>query len=107
MIKYAANALLATKISFSNAIAHLCEKVGADSRKVLDGVGLDRRLGRSFLYPGVGYGGSCLPKDVKALISVLKKHKISAKLFEAVDEINQEAAKRFVDIKLLKFWGKT
>lgn len=105
MIKYAANALLATKISFSNAIAHLCEKVDADSRKVLDGVGLDRRLGRSFLYPGIGYGGSCLPKDVKALISVLKKHKISAKLFEAVDEINQEAAKRFVD-KVTEVLGK-
>ncbi|MBI4999597.1 UDP-glucose/GDP-mannose dehydrogenase family protein [Candidatus Gottesmanbacteria bacterium] len=97
MIKYAANALLAMKISFSNAIAFLCEKTGANVEKVLDGVGLDKRLGRSFLYPGVGYGGSCLPKDIKALISVFKKHKISAKLFEAVDEINQEATARFVD----------
>lgn len=96
MIKYAANALLATKISFANAIAFLCEKVGADVEKVLDGVGLDKRLGRNFLYPGVGFGGSCLPKDVKALISVFKKYKISPKLFEAIGEINQEAAKRFI-----------
>jgi len=105
MIKYAANALLATKISFSNAIAHLCEKVGADAQKVLDGVGLDKRLGRSFLYPGIGYGGSCLPKDVKALISVFKKNKISPKLFEAVEEINQESTIRFID-KIKEVLGK-
>ncbi len=97
MIKYAANSLLATKISFANAMASLCEKVGADVEKVLDGVGLDKRLGRSFLYPGVGYGGSCFPKDVKALISIFKKHQLSPKLFEAVEEINKEAAEEFVN----------
>ncbi len=97
IIKYAANSLLATKISFSNAIALLCEKVDADVEKVLDGVGLDKRLGRSFLYPGVGYGGSCFPKDVKALISTFHKYKLPAGLFEAVEEINKIAAERFVD----------
>ncbi len=96
MIKYAANSLLATKISFANAMAFLCEKVGADVEKVLDGVGLDKRLGRSFLYPGVGYGGSCFPKDVKALIAIFKYNHLSASLFEAVEEINKEAAERFV-----------
>lgn len=105
MIKYAANALLATKISFANIIAFLCEKVGADVEKVLDGVGLDKRIGRSCLYPGVGYGGSCLPKDVKALISIFKKNKIKAELFEAVEEINQEAVRRFVD-KVIQILGE-
>lgn len=97
MIKYAANALLATKISFANAIAFLSEKVGADSEKVLEGVGFDKRLGRSFLYPGVGYGGSCFPKDVKALIATFKKNNLSPKLFEAVEEINKKAAESIVE----------
>lgn len=97
MIKYAANALLATKVSFSNIMAFLCERVGADVEKVLDGVGLDKRLGRSFLYPGVGYGGSCFPKDLKALIAILKKNKLSPHLFEAVEEINQEVVEKFVE----------
>lgn len=105
MIKYAANALLATKVSFSNAIAFLCEKVGADVEKVLDGVGLDKRLGRSFLYPGVGYGGSCFPKDVKAIIAILKKFKLPAKLLEGVEEINEQAALRFVN-KATELLGK-
>ncbi|MFH0864189.1 MAG: UDP-glucose/GDP-mannose dehydrogenase family protein [Candidatus Gottesmanbacteria bacterium] len=97
IIKYAANSLLATKISFSNNIAFLCEKVGADVEKVLDGVGLDKRLGRNFLYPGVGYGGSCFPKDVKALISTLNKYELPAKLFEAVEEVNKMAADNFIN----------
>ena len=67
LVKYASNALLATKVSFANAIAEICEKTGADVEKVLAGVGADRRIGRSFLYPGVGYGGSCLPEDGLAL----------------------------------------
>lgn len=96
MIKYASNSLLATKISFANAIAFLCEKVGADVVKVLDGVGLDKRLGRNFLFPGVGYGGSCFPKDVKALNSMFKKAKIDVLLFEEVEKINKLAASRFV-----------
>lgn len=96
MIKYASNSLLATKISFANAIAFLCEKVGADAVKVLDGVGLDKRLGRNFLFPGVGYGGSCFPKDVKALNSMFKKAKIDVSLFEEVEKINKLAASGFV-----------
>lgn len=105
LIKYASNALLATKISFSNTMAHLCEKVGADVEKVLDGVGLDKRIGRNFLYPGVGYGGSCFPKDVKAIIAIFRKNQLSAKLFEAVEEINHLAADRFVD-KVTQVLGK-
>lgn len=97
IIKYAANSLLATKISFSNLVAFLCEKVGADVEKVMDGVGLDKRLGRNFLYPGVGYGGSCFPKDVKALISIFKQNNLSAKIFEGVEEVNREAIERFVN----------
>jgi len=115
-IKYAANSLLATKISFANLIALLCEKVGADCEQVMDGVGLDRRIGRSFLYPGVGYGGSCFPKDVKALIATLRRNKIPAKLLEAVEQINQQAVANFVSKveqvlggsitgKLVGIWG--
>lgn len=96
MIKYVCNALLATKISFANMIAFLCEKVGVDVEKVLDGVGLDGRLGRVFLYPGVGYGGSCLPKDVKALIQTGQKLGESMALIKEVDKINQETVDRFV-----------
>lgn len=103
MIKYASNSLLATKISFANAIAFLCEEVGADVLQVLDGVGLDKRLGRSFLNPGVGYGGSCFPKDVKALNAMFKKAQIKVNLFAEVEEINRQAAENFVNkvIKLL------
>lgn len=96
MIKYAANSMLSTKISFANAIAFLCEKVGADVEKVMDGIGLDRRIGREFLYPGVGYGGSCFPKDVKALIATARLYGYDFKLLRAVDEINQEAIVNFV-----------
>jgi UDPglucose 6-dehydrogenase len=105
MIKYASNSLLATKISFANAIAFLCEKVGADVEEVLEGVGLDRRIGRSFLYPGVGYGGSCFPKDVKALIAMFKKNKLSSSLFQAVDSINEQAVDFFVE-KVVGVLGK-
>lgn len=95
MIKYVANSILSTKISFANAVAFLCEKVGADVEKVMDGVGLDRRIGRSFLYPGVGYGGSCFPKDVKALVAFAKEVGYDFKLLKSVDEINKEAMKHF------------
>lgn len=101
LIKYASNSLLSTKISFANAIAFLSEKVGADAERVLEGVGLDRRLGRSFLYPGVGYGGSCFPKDVKALIALSNQYEYDFKLLKAVDEINKEAPRHFVE-KILK-----
>ncbi|OGG02328.1 UDP-glucose 6-dehydrogenase [Candidatus Gottesmanbacteria bacterium RBG_16_37_8] len=97
MIKYASNSLLATKISFANAMAFICDKVGADVEMVLNGVGLDSRLGRTFLYPGVGFGGSCFPKDVKALIAVAKVHGYDFKLLKAVYDINEEAKKSFVE----------
>ncbi len=96
LIKYASNSLLSTKISFANAIAIVAEKVGADAEKVLEGVGLDNRLGRSFLYAGVGYGGSCFPKDVKALIALSDRAGYDFTLLKAVDEINASMRKRFV-----------
>ena len=101
MIKYASNSLLATKISFANAMAFICDQVGADVEAVLKGVGLDKRLGRSFLYPGVGYGGSCFPKDVKALIAIAKDKKYDFKMLKAVHEVNDEAHTRFVE-KIVK-----
>lgn len=91
MIKYAANSFLATKISFANAIAQLSEKVGADGIKVLEAVGVDKRVGPSFLAPGAGYGGSCFPKDVKALIAIAKGYDYDFKLLKDVEEINKEA----------------
>lgn len=97
LIKYASNSLLSTKISFANSIAVLAEKVGADAEQVLDGVGLDHRLGRSFLYPGVGYGGSCFPKDVKALIAIAAGQGYDFKLLKAVDEINKHMGMHFID----------
>lgn len=97
LIKYSSNSLLSTKISFANAIALLSEKVGADVEKVLEGVGLDKRLGRSFLYPGVGYGGSCFPKDVKALIAIAAQYGYDFSLLKAVDEVNQSMSKFFVN----------
>ncbi len=97
LIKYAVNSMLSVKISFANAMAFLSEKVGADVEKVLDGVGLDHRIGRSFLYPGVGYGGSCFPKDVKALISIAKEYGYDFTLLKATDAINDEARVRFIE----------
>jgi UDPglucose 6-dehydrogenase len=97
LIKYASNSLLSVKISFANAIAFLSERVGADVEKVLEGVGLDRRIGRRFLYPGVGYGGSCFPKDVKALIAIAGEHNYDFKLLKAVEEINYEARQNFIE----------
>ncbi|MBI4079296.1 MAG: UDP-glucose/GDP-mannose dehydrogenase family protein [Candidatus Levybacteria bacterium] len=91
MIKYAANAFLATKISFANAIAHLCELTGADGLKVLAGMGLDKRIGSPFLSPGAGYGGSCFPKDVKALIAIAKKYNYDFRLLGEVEAINKFA----------------
>lgn len=96
MIKYASNSLLSTKISFANAMSFICDAVGADVEQVLSGVGLDRRLGRSFLYPGVGFGGSCFPKDVKALIAIAKQHGYDFQLLRAVNQVNDEAKQRFL-----------
>lgn len=96
MIKYASNSLLSTKISFANAMAFLSEKVGADVNLVLEGVGLDKRLGRAFLYPGVGYGGSCFPKDVKALIAMAASVGYDFTLLKEVDRINEQASEYFI-----------
>ena len=90
MIKYAANSMLATRISFMNDIANLCEKVGADVNMVRKGIGSDTRIGRKFLYAGCGYGGSCFPKDVKALIRTAEQNGYEMKVLKAVDEVNEK-----------------
>lgn len=90
MTKYASNAMLATRISFMNDIANLCNKVGADVHLVRKGMGSDNRIGNKFLYPGVGYGGSCFPKDVKALINTAKSHGYRMRVLEAVEEVNEK-----------------
>jgi len=116
MTKYAANAMLATKISFMNEIANICERVGADVNHVRTGIGSDKRIGYSFIYPGCGYGGSCFPKDVKALTRLAKDVDYKANLIEAVEKVNDQqklviakkVASRFgEDLKGLTFaiWG--
>lgn len=89
MTKYAANAMLATKISFMNDIANLCEIMGADVNMVRKGIGSDTRIGTKFIYPGVGYGGSCFPKDVKALIKTAKENKYDMRILNAVENVNE------------------
>ncbi|MBP1674106.1 MAG: UDP-glucose/GDP-mannose dehydrogenase family protein [Bacteroidetes bacterium] len=89
MTKYASNAMLATRISFMNDIANICNMVGADVHLVRKGMGSDNRIGNKFLYPGVGYGGSCFPKDVKALINTAKSHGYRMRVLEAVEEVNE------------------
>ncbi len=89
MTKYAANSMLATRISFMNDIANLCELVGADVNMVRSGIGSDTRIGRKFLYAGCGYGGSCFPKDVKALIKTAEKNGYSMRVLKAVEEVNE------------------
>ncbi len=93
MTKYAANAMLATRISFMNEIANLCEKVGADVTMVRKGIGSDNRIGNKFLYPGAGYGGSCFPKDVKALVRTGKDHGAPLTLLESVEAVNERQKK--------------
>jgi len=90
MTKYAANCMLATKISFINEVANICERVGANVTEVRAGIGSDSRIGYSFIYPGVGYGGSCFPKDVKALIGTANDHGYNARLIRSVDEVNDD-----------------
>src|SRR5690606_2255844 len=87
--KYAANAMLATRISFMNMIARLCSEVGADVDLVRRGIGTDARIGPSFLFAGIGYGGSCFPKDVKALIRTLTDYGVDAGILEAVERVNE------------------
>ena len=113
MIKYAANSMLATRISFMNDIANLCELVGADVNMVRKGIGSDTRIGSKFLYPGCGYGGSCFPKDVKALIKTAEKNGYKMGVLKAVEEVNEyqktvlfkKLAARFGGVENLK--GKT
>lgn len=96
MTKYAANCFLATKISFMNEVAQLCDIVGADVEEVRHGISTDSRIGGQFLYPGPGYGGSCFPKDVKALVFTAKENGIRFKIVEAVEEVNKEQKKYIV-----------
>ena len=96
MTKYAANALLATKISFMNEVANLCERVGADVDLVRRGIGSDRRIGHHFLFPGVGYGGSCFPKDVKAVIHTAQENGMGFPLLCAVEVVNEQQKQRIV-----------
>ncbi|MDO3659841.1 UDP-glucose/GDP-mannose dehydrogenase family protein [Bacillus sp. C28GYM-DRY-1] len=104
MIKYAANAFLATKISFINDIANICERVGADVSKVSEGVGLDSRIGNKFLKAGIGFGGSCFPKDTMALLQIAKSVGYPFKMIEAVIETNQKQRVHIVQ-KLLNVFG--
>ncbi len=116
MTKYAANSMLATKISFMNEISNICERVGADVNKVRRGIGSDRRIGYSFIYPGCGYGGSCFPKDVQALVRTASQYGYEAKLLQSVEDVNhaqkevivEKAKKRFgTDLtgKTFAVWG--
>ena len=116
MIKYAANSMLATRISFMNDIANLCDKVGADVDMVRKGIGADTRIGRKFLYPGCGYGGSCFPKDVKALIKTAEQNGCRMQVLEAVEAVNERQKSILFDKlsahfegalqgKLVAMWG--
>jgi UDPglucose 6-dehydrogenase len=104
MTKYAANAMLATKISFINEMANLCERMGADVNDVRRGIGHDARIGFQFLFPGAGYGGSCFPKDIRALISMSKSLGVEAPVMEAVDRVN-EAQKQVLVRKVREHYG--
>ncbi|RBW54252.1 UDP-glucose 6-dehydrogenase [Tenacibaculum sp. E3R01] len=103
MTKYAANAMLATKISFINEIANICEKVGADVNNVRVGIGSDTRIGYDFIYPGIGYGGICFPKDVAALIKLGEQNGYESKLISSVDKVNKDQKKLFLSKILNKF----
>lgn len=106
LIKYTSNSVLAMKISFANLISFYCEKTGANVELVLDAVGLDQRIGRIFMDPGVGYGGSCFPKDVKALISTGNHLGINTQLLQSVDDINEEARINLLNKILSQVKGK-
>jgi UDPglucose 6-dehydrogenase len=104
MTKYASNAMLATRISFMNEIANICERVGADVNKVREGIGSDSRIGYDFLYPGCGYGGSCLPKDVQALIKTADNHGYHPQILEEVESVNKKQKLVLVK-KIIKRFG--
>ena len=111
MTKYAANSMLATKISFMNDIANLCEIIGADVNMVRKGIGSDTRIGHKFIYPGIGYGGSCFPKDVKALIKTADENNYSLRVLKSVEEVN-ESQKKVLFNKVINYYdndlkGKT
>ncbi|MDO5608881.1 MAG: UDP-glucose/GDP-mannose dehydrogenase family protein [Capnocytophaga sp.] len=105
MTKYAANAMLATKISFMNEIANICERVGADVNNVRIGIGSDSRIGYSFIYPGCGYGGSCFPKDVKALKKIAEEHGYKAQLISSVEDVN-DRQKLVIAQKIVARYGE-
>ncbi len=105
MTKYAANAMLAARVSFMNEIANLCEKVGADVNSVRVGMGTDDRIGMRFLYPGIGYGGSCFPKDVQALVRTAKDYGVELKIGRATEEVNQYQ-KRTIAFKVASHFGE-
>ncbi|NVJ99546.1 MAG: UDP-glucose/GDP-mannose dehydrogenase family protein [Alphaproteobacteria bacterium] len=104
VIKYAANAFLATKISFINEMADLCEKVGADVQQVARGIGLDSRIGSKFLHAGPGYGGSCFPKDTRALVSTADEHQVPMRIVRSVVEVNEERKRAMAD-KIIRACG--
>jgi UDPglucose 6-dehydrogenase len=104
LTKYAANCMLASKISFINEIANICERVGADIKEVRNGIGSDHRIGYKFIYPGVGYGGSCFPKDVKALIATAQANGYQPELIRAIDSVNQQQKKRLSQ-KITDYYG--
>ncbi len=106
MTKYASNALLATKISFINEMANICASLGADIDAVRKGMGYDKRIGFEFLFPGVGYGGSCFPKDVKALVQTAKDHGIDAKVLRAVETVNERQKAVLADMIIAHFSQK-
>jgi len=115
LIKYAANAFLATKISFINEIANICERVKGDVKKVAEGIGLDKRIGKSFLNAGIGYGGSCFPKDIAGLVKMADHKKYNFKLLKAVTRVNKNQQRNFtgkikkilkkIDGKIVGIWG--
>ncbi len=105
LTKYAANAMLATRISFMNDLANLCEKLGADIDLIRKGIGSDSRIGSKFLFPGPGYGGSCFPKDVKAIIKTAKENDYDLELLRAVESVN-ERQKHVMSDKVIKYFGK-
>lgn len=105
MTKYAANAMLATRISFMNEIAEMCKKMGANVNEVRKGIGSDARIGYHFLYPGVGYGGSCFPKDIRALVSMAERNGASASILRAVDAVNEDQKKSLAK-KMAHYFAK-